>query len=121
MQRNMQCYNRAQRTRFGSQNEVIGNKSGISYYRFLGHLLGLPWDQPRCRVPPDSSLSGRTPPKSMMRCPRRPIGRHPPRSMPLLKWIHSPEFKSSTPSEEAIIRGTSHVQCNLLTLPNTST
>ncbi|KAI5661822.1 hypothetical protein M9H77_21145 [Catharanthus roseus] len=118
MQKNMQCYNRAQRTRSGSQNEVIGNKSGIS---FLGHLPSLPWDQSRCQVPPDSSLGGRTPPQSMMRCPRRPIGSHPPRSMPLFKWIHSPESKSSTPSKEALVRETSHIQYNPLMLPNIST
>ncbi|KAI5664104.1 hypothetical protein M9H77_23427 [Catharanthus roseus] len=43
----------------------------------------------------------------MMRCPRRPIGPHPPRSMPLFKWIRSPESESFTPSEDALIQGTS--------------
>ncbi|KAI5659765.1 hypothetical protein M9H77_28558 [Catharanthus roseus] len=47
--------------------------------RLLGHLPGLPWNQPQCRAPPDSPLGDRTPP---------PIGPHPPRSTPLLKWIH---------------------------------
>ncbi|KAI5654805.1 hypothetical protein M9H77_31992 [Catharanthus roseus] len=51
--------------------------------------------------------------------PTRPIGPHPPRSTPLFKWIHSPESESSTPSKEALVQGTSHVQCNPLTLPNT--
>ncbi|KAI5668768.1 hypothetical protein M9H77_18621 [Catharanthus roseus] len=60
-------------------------------YRFLGHLLGLSWDQPRCRAPPDSLLGSRTPPQSMMQCTRRPIGPHPLRSTPLFKWIHSPK------------------------------
>ncbi|KAI5681973.1 hypothetical protein M9H77_03201 [Catharanthus roseus] len=90
---------------------------GIS--QLLGHLPGLPWDQPQFRAPPDSPLGGRTPPQSMMRCPRRPIGPHPLRSMPLFNWIHSPESKTSTPSEEALVRGTSYVQFNPLTLPNT--
>ncbi|KAI5681972.1 hypothetical protein M9H77_03200 [Catharanthus roseus] len=89
-------------------------------YRLLGHLLGLPWDQPQFRTPPDSPLGGRTPPQSMMRCPRRPIGPHPPWSTPLFKWIHSPEPEMSTPSEEALVRGTSYEQCNPLILPNTS-
>ncbi|KAI5680768.1 hypothetical protein M9H77_01995 [Catharanthus roseus] len=133
MQRNMQCYNRAQWTRSGSQNKIIGNKSGISnshqpntvraldYQTTALPKTGLPWDQPQCRVPPDSSLGGLTPPQSMMWCPHRPIGPHPPRSTPLFKWIHSPESKSSTPSEEALVREISHVQCNPLTLPNIST
>ncbi|KAI5676988.1 hypothetical protein M9H77_07938 [Catharanthus roseus] len=59
------------------------------------------------------------PPQSMMRCPRRPIGPHLPRSTPFLKWIHSPESESSMPSEEDLVRGTSYVQCNPLALPNT--
>ncbi|KAI5661257.1 hypothetical protein M9H77_20580 [Catharanthus roseus] len=84
--------------------------SGIS---LLGHLPGLSWDQPQFRAPPDSPLGGRTPLQSMMRCP------HPLRSTPLFKWIHSPESETSTPSKEALVRGTSHVQCNPLTLPNT--
>ncbi|KAI5684007.1 hypothetical protein M9H77_05235 [Catharanthus roseus] len=78
-------------------------------YRLLGHLPGLPWDQPQFRAPPDSPLGGRTPQQSMMRCPRRPIGPRPPRCTPLFKWIHSPESKTSTPSEEALVWRTSHV------------
>ncbi|KAI5671945.1 hypothetical protein M9H77_12309 [Catharanthus roseus] len=88
-------------------------------YRLLGHLPSLPWDQPRFRAPPDSPLGGRTPLHSIMWCPCRPIGPHSPWSTPLFKWIHFPESKMSTPSEEALVRGTSHVQCNPLTLPNT--
>ncbi|KAI5682006.1 hypothetical protein M9H77_03234 [Catharanthus roseus] len=65
-----------------------------------GHLPGLPWDQPRCRAPPDFPLGGRSPPQSMMRCPHRLIGPHPPRCTPLFKWIHSPESESSTPSKK---------------------
>ncbi|KAI5656280.1 hypothetical protein M9H77_25073 [Catharanthus roseus] len=87
--------------------------------RHITELRSLPWDQLQFRAPPDSPLGGRTPPQSMMQCPRRPIGPHPPRSMPLFKWIHSPEFETSTSSEEALVQGTSHVQCNPLTLPNT--
>ncbi|KAI5649503.1 hypothetical protein M9H77_35508 [Catharanthus roseus] len=71
------------------------------------------------QAPPDSPLGSRAPPQSIMRCPRRPIGPYPSRSTLLFKWIHSPESESSTPSEEALVRGTSHVQCNPLTLPNT--
>ncbi|KAI5667486.1 hypothetical protein M9H77_17339 [Catharanthus roseus] len=78
-----------------------------------------PWDQPQFRAPPDSPLGGRTPSQSMMRCLRRPIGSHPPRSIPLFKWIHSLESESSMPSEEALVRGTSHVQCIPMMLPNT--
>ncbi|KAI5654979.1 hypothetical protein M9H77_32166 [Catharanthus roseus] len=55
----------------------------------------------------------------MIWCTRRSIGPHPPRSMPLFKWIHTPEFETSTPSEEALVRGNSHIQCNPLTLLNT--
>ncbi|KAI5678696.1 hypothetical protein M9H77_09646 [Catharanthus roseus] len=79
-------------------------------YRLLGHLPGLPWDQPQFRAPPDIPLCGRTPLQSMMRYPRTLIGPHPPWSTPLFKWIHSPESKTSTPLEEALVRGTSHVQ-----------
>ncbi|KAI5681957.1 hypothetical protein M9H77_03185 [Catharanthus roseus] len=82
--------------------------------------IGLPWDQPQFRALPNSPLDSRTPPQSMMRCLRRPIGPHPPRSTPLFKWIHSPEFESPTPSKESLVWGTSHVQCNPLMLPNTS-
>ncbi|KAI5653662.1 hypothetical protein M9H77_30849 [Catharanthus roseus] len=57
-------------------------------YRLLGHLPGLPWDQPQFRAPPDFPLGGPTPPQSMMQCPRRPIGPHPQQSTPLFKWIH---------------------------------
>ncbi|KAI5676819.1 hypothetical protein M9H77_07769 [Catharanthus roseus] len=50
------------------------------------------------------------PSQSMMWCPRKPIGPLPPRSTPLFKWIHSSESETSMPSEEALIRETSHVQ-----------
>ncbi|KAI5668195.1 hypothetical protein M9H77_18048 [Catharanthus roseus] len=76
-------------------------------------------DQPQFRAPPDSPLGGRTPPQSMMRCAHRPIRPHPLWSTPLFKWIHSPESEMSTPSEEALVQGISHVQCNPLMLPNT--
>ncbi|KAI5673071.1 hypothetical protein M9H77_13435 [Catharanthus roseus] len=75
--------------------------------------------QPQFRAPPDSPLGGRTLPQSMMRIPYRPIGPHPPRSMPLFQWIHSPESKTSMSLERALVRRTSHVQCNPLTRPNT--
>ncbi|KAI5671842.1 hypothetical protein M9H77_12206 [Catharanthus roseus] len=107
------------------QNEVIGTKfrhlvvntSQTPYERSI--TKGLPWDQPQFRAPPDSPLGGRTPPKNMMGCPRRLNGPHPPRSMPHFKWIYSSESETSAPLEEALIRGTSHIQCNPLTLPNT--
>ncbi|KAI5678567.1 hypothetical protein M9H77_09517 [Catharanthus roseus] len=69
--------------------------------------------------PPDSPQGGRTPLRSMIRGPRRLIGPHPPRSTPLFKWIHSLDSETSTPLEEALVRGTSHAQCNPLTLPST--
>ncbi|KAI5683209.1 hypothetical protein M9H77_04437 [Catharanthus roseus] len=75
--------------------------------------------QHQFRAPPNSPLGGTILLQSMMRYPRRPIGPHPPRSTPLFKWIHSPKSKTSTPSEEALVRGTSHVQCNPLTRPFT--
>ncbi|KAI5682214.1 hypothetical protein M9H77_03442 [Catharanthus roseus] len=74
------------------ERSIISNLTPISLvktgYRLLGHLPGLPWDKPQFRAAPDSPLGGRTPPQSMMRCPRRPIGPHPPRSTPFFKWIH---------------------------------
>ncbi|KAI5677529.1 hypothetical protein M9H77_08479 [Catharanthus roseus] len=73
--------------------------TGQNRLQTLGHLLGLPWDQPQFRAPPDSPLGGRTPQQCMTRCPRRPIGPQPPRSTPVFKWIHSPESESSTLSE----------------------
>ncbi|KAI5681357.1 hypothetical protein M9H77_02584 [Catharanthus roseus] len=93
--------------------------TGQNRLQTLGAPTRSALDQPQFRAPLDSQLSGRTAPQSMMRCPRRPIGPHPARSMPLFKWIYSPESESSTPSEEALVQGTSHVQCNPLTLPNT--
>ncbi|KAI5682534.1 hypothetical protein M9H77_03762 [Catharanthus roseus] len=78
-------------------------------YKLLGHLPGLPWDQPQFCTPPDSPLGGRTLSQSMMRCTGRPIGPHPPLSTPLFNWIHSSKSEVSTPSEEALVRGTSHV------------
>ncbi|KAI5653360.1 hypothetical protein M9H77_30547 [Catharanthus roseus] len=75
------------------ERSITNNRTPISLvktgYRLLGHLPGLSWDQPQFRAPPDSLLGVRTPPQSMMRCPRRPVGPHPPRSTPLFKWIHS--------------------------------
>ncbi|KAI5663854.1 hypothetical protein M9H77_23177 [Catharanthus roseus] len=65
------------------------------------HKQGL---DPKTR-PSEPSSGGRTPLQSMMRCPRRPIGPHPPQSMPFFKWIHSPESETSMPSEEAFVRG----------------
>ncbi|KAI5657390.1 hypothetical protein M9H77_26183 [Catharanthus roseus] len=88
-------------------------------YRIPEHLPGMPWDQHRFRAPPDSPLGGRTLPQSMMRSLRRPIGPHPPQSMPIFKWSHSLESETSMPLEEALVRGTSHVQCNHLMLQNT--
>ncbi|KAI5649011.1 hypothetical protein M9H77_35016 [Catharanthus roseus] len=71
------------------------------------------------QVCPETHLGGRIPPQSMVWCPRRPIGPHPPQSMPLFKWIHSSKSETSTPSEEALVRRISYVQYNLLTLLNT--
>ncbi|KAI5648137.1 hypothetical protein M9H77_34142 [Catharanthus roseus] len=129
MQRNTQCHSHARRTRSGSHNEpntiraldyqttVLPKLVKIGY-RFLGHLPGLPWDNLSFK-PLLALHKVAVPPQSMMRCPRRPIGPHPPRSTPLFKWIHSPKSELSTPSEEALVRGTNHVQCNTLALPNT--
>ncbi|KAI5653028.1 hypothetical protein M9H77_30215 [Catharanthus roseus] len=65
---------------------ITNNCTAISLvktgYRLLGHLPGLPWDQPLFQAPPDSLLGSRTPPQSMMRCPCKPIGPHTPRSTP---------------------------------------
>ncbi|KAI5668365.1 hypothetical protein M9H77_18218 [Catharanthus roseus] len=74
------------------ERSIKNNRTPIALvkigYKLLGHLRGLPWDQPQFRAPPDSQLGGQTPPHSMMRCPHRPIGPHPPRSTSLFKWIH---------------------------------
>ncbi|KAI5664188.1 hypothetical protein M9H77_23511 [Catharanthus roseus] len=131
MQRNKQSHSRARRTRSRSHNEpntirVLAYQTTALPklvkigYRFLGTY----------QVCPGTNLSFKPllalhkeaiPPQSMMRCPRRLIRPHPLRSTTLLKWIHSPESKSSTPLEETLVRGTSHVLCNPLTLPNTRT
>ncbi|KAI5654490.1 hypothetical protein M9H77_31677 [Catharanthus roseus] len=108
MQRNIQCRSRAQRTRSGSQNEVIR----IKFQRLVCSGINLSFK------PLLALHKAAIPPQSMMQCPRRPIRRHPPRSMPLFKWIRSPESESSMPSKEAFVRGTSHIRCNPLTLPN---
>lgn len=35
------------------------------------------------------------------------------------KWIHHPEYEIVTALEDALVRRTSHMQCNPLTFPNT--
>ncbi|KAI5666898.1 hypothetical protein M9H77_16751 [Catharanthus roseus] len=73
------------------------------------------------RALPNSLLGNRTPPQSMMRCPCKSIGPQTPQCMPLFKWINSPKSETYTPSEEALVGGTSHVQCNPLMLSNDNT
>ncbi|KAI5667184.1 hypothetical protein M9H77_17037 [Catharanthus roseus] len=46
------------------EHSITNNRTPISLvktgYRFLGHLIGLPWGQPQFRAPPDSPLGDRS-------------------------------------------------------------
>ncbi|KAI5670048.1 hypothetical protein M9H77_19901 [Catharanthus roseus] len=60
------------------------NIRALDYKQPHSHITG----QNRLQTPgaPTRSALGST--SSMMRCPRKPIGPHPPRSTSLFKWIH---------------------------------
>ncbi|KAI5652929.1 hypothetical protein M9H77_30116 [Catharanthus roseus] len=73
----------------GHWNQVPASRSQIpakkhTSTRFQATALPYYWSKQAIdswgtyQVCPGTKLSGRTPPQSMMRCPRRPIGPHPP-------------------------------------------
>ncbi|KAI5681424.1 hypothetical protein M9H77_02652 [Catharanthus roseus] len=93
------------------KSEQIKTHQRSLYTRIQKNMLQIP-------MAPTRSALGPTLVSSPSWLSTRLIGPQPLQSMPLFKWIHSPESETSTPSEEALVRETSHIQCNPLTLPN---
>ncbi|KAI5676612.1 hypothetical protein M9H77_07562 [Catharanthus roseus] len=84
-------------------------------YRLLGHLPSLPWGQPQFQAPPDSPLRDRPTAEHDAMSMYISVGPRPQGTTLLFKWIHPQSQNPSTSSEEALVLGTSHVQCIPLT------
>ncbi|KAI5648776.1 hypothetical protein M9H77_34781 [Catharanthus roseus] len=94
------------------KSERIQTHQRSLYTRIQKNMLQIP-------EAPTRSVLGPTLVSKHTAVPTRPIEPHPPRYYAPLRVDPLSESETSKSLEEALVRETSHVQCNPLTLSNT--